>query len=266
MPRIKHWFPVSHDFLHDPELIELLETHGQWMLRVWLEMLSIADRNEGEIRGDVEWIASSLTWLYGSNSRRYNTEWRRNELRKTFEWMSNKGWIRVERNAIFICNYWKYHRRGEHNPIPSEPILSEPDLRVSSYKNTQRPDSASPVSKKVKKENARKEYPEMAKGMGLIPELKEQTDALYFSDPVKFKRIAAWVAQGRKYEYSEPVMAEAIRQFRAGHYDLVDDWYPYLDTILEKVDKDRNRDEHDEEHRKHKEEVREASKMFLVKG
>lgn len=99
--------------------------------------------------------------------------------------------------------------------------------------------------------------------MNLTPELKEQTDRLYKSDPVKFKRIAAWVAQGRKHGYSEAVMAEAIRRF--WDWRAVDEWYPYLDTILTKVDGDRSKAASDLEHESHKEEVREASKMFLVK-
>lgn len=89
----------------------------------------------------------------------------------------------------------------------------------------------------------------MAKSMGLIPELKEQTDRVYKYDPIKFKRIAAWVSQGRKHRYLETDMAEALRQF--WDYRMIDEWYPYLDTILEKVVKDRNVRESDAEHQRH---------------
>lgn len=70
----------------------------------------------------------------------------------------------------------------------------------------------------------------MGYSMGLTPELKAQTDRLYFSDTVKFKGLAAWVSKKRKLEVSEADMAEALRQF----WDLheVDDWLACLEEIL----------------------------------
>ena len=95
----------------------------------------------------------------------------------------------------------------------------------------------------------------MGKSMNLIPELKQETDRLYGSDPIKFKRLAAWVSQGRKHHYPETDMAEALRQF--WDYRMVDEWYPYLDEILLKVFKDRNRDASLAEHlRRRAEEAR----------
>ena len=69
--------------------------------------------------------------------------------------------------------------------------------------------------------------------MNLSPELKKQTDRLYYTDPIKFKRLAIWVAQGRKYGYSELDMAEALRRF--WEHRNINDWYPYLDKILERA-------------------------------
>lgn len=94
-------------------------------------------------------------------------------------------------------------------------------------------------------------------GMNLIPELKAAADAVYFTDTKKFQGIAKWINQGRKHGWSEKSMAEALRQFKSGHYDLVDEWYPYLDTILDRIVKDRNRDASDEEHRRHLAELKE---------
>src|SRR5262245_57854326 len=47
MPRIRRWFPVSHDINNDPEVWIMRERIGEKALSIWLELLSIADRNEG---------------------------------------------------------------------------------------------------------------------------------------------------------------------------------------------------------------------------
>ncbi len=47
MPKIRRWFNVSHDINSDPEVWELTDKFGVAGLRLWLELLSIGDRNEG---------------------------------------------------------------------------------------------------------------------------------------------------------------------------------------------------------------------------
>lgn len=47
MPTITRWFRVTHDINSDPEIWELRETYGDRAVLVWLEILSIADRNSG---------------------------------------------------------------------------------------------------------------------------------------------------------------------------------------------------------------------------
>jgi len=47
MPRIRRWFPVSQDINSDPEVWIMRESIGEKALSIWLEFLSIADRNEG---------------------------------------------------------------------------------------------------------------------------------------------------------------------------------------------------------------------------
>jgi|RhiMetdeSRZDD1v2_1073273.scaffolds.fasta_scaffold206633_3 hypothetical protein len=49
MPRIKRYFPVSHDINEDPICWEMTERFGDRSLRMWLELESIADRNEAVI-------------------------------------------------------------------------------------------------------------------------------------------------------------------------------------------------------------------------
>ena len=49
MPTITRWFRVTHDINSDPEIWELRELYGDRAALVWLEMLSIADRNSGNV-------------------------------------------------------------------------------------------------------------------------------------------------------------------------------------------------------------------------
>lgn len=110
MPRIKRWFPVSHDFNADPELWELTDAFGDRALRVWFECLSIADRNEGELPGP--WIAypSILAGRCKSTAR---------HLRVVCEWLTR--WLDVDSQGIArVRNYAKYHRTQEQNPLPPD--------------------------------------------------------------------------------------------------------------------------------------------------
>lgn len=134
MPRIKRWFHVSHEINSDEEVWELTDRWKAWGLRVWLQLLSIADRNEGRIKGDLALISRSMSRLWDSNSRRYNSEWRANEARIMLEWMQNKGWISIESDAIVVCNWLIYNPRREllsfppNHPIP--PILTKPKEKI----------------------------------------------------------------------------------------------------------------------------------------
>jgi hypothetical protein len=148
MPKFKRFHPVSHDFNRDPEVIELRRTFGDWMALVWLEMLSIADRNDGEIRGSLDSICLILQAVFTSKSRRYNTEWRSNRARMGVEWMSNRCWIRVESGAIHVLNYAKYHRTPEPTLVPSEPNLTKP---INSTHNSEGLGTKESVSSSTKK-------------------------------------------------------------------------------------------------------------------
>jgi hypothetical protein len=113
-----------------------------------------------------------------------------------------------------------------------------------------------------------KEKKEMGTSMNLSPELKEQSDRLYLSDTKKFNRLAAWIGQGRKHGYRESDMAEALSQF--WEYRFIDDWYPYLDQILDKVVKNQNAGEHDLETERLRQEAKEFTEgkpaLALVRG
>src|SRR5262245_50097102 len=100
----------------------------------------------------------------------------------------------------------------------------------------------------------------MGRSMNLIPALKEIADKLYNSDTEKFKRLAKWINQGRKYNHLEENMAIALwGLWEALQNPKVEvlDWYPYADKILDDVEKDRGAAASDREHQRHKDEVRE---------
>lgn len=140
------------------------------------------------------------------------------------------------------------------------------DLNPDDFLKKENPNSsASPtpsVGLKTSDKKTREER--FMASMNLIPELKKETDRLYGSDPVKFKRLAAWVAQGRKYRHLETDMAEALRQF--WDYRAIDDWYPYLDKLLDKVEKDRGAAESDREHERLKRETEELGRTARSSG
>src|SRR6266576_595692 len=69
MPRVKRWFPVSHDINTDIEVWELTDQFGLTGLRAWLEILSIADRNDGELPGTWELYPRMLAARCKSTTR-----------------------------------------------------------------------------------------------------------------------------------------------------------------------------------------------------
>jgi len=201
------------------------------MLRVWLQMLSVSDRNEGEIRGDRKWIERGMGSLWNTNSKRYNTEWKSNQVRLAFDWMANKGWIRIESDRIIVCNYLKYHISRDVKQIPpgkrtvslpSEP--SEPSLLK---------DPINPLGRPVDKSEP---DPEKKPKKGKEP-WRPFADKIYQSDKQRFARIPAFINWTRKKGYSETVVTQGLaRLFAALEKGLVvDEWWPYAKKLCEKA-------------------------------
>lgn len=100
MPTRKHWFPVSHDINSDPEVRELTDTFGEWLLLAWLQILSVTDRNDGEWMGDPKSIAARLSEL-SSGLRRdkdvVRRRWKGTGAAERAEialyWMCLKNWL-----------------------------------------------------------------------------------------------------------------------------------------------------------------------------
>ena len=246
MPPIKRWFPVSHDINSDTEVWNLTDKFGVSGLRAWLEILSIADRNDGVLPG-----------LWSDYPRLLATRCKSTTRHLVGVCQFTTRWLHIDyQGTARVVNYSKYHRTREPNPFP-------PDLPDLPIRKTDKNQSQNSPSAGHSNQDKKKGEKDMGVSMNLSEELKIETDRLYYSDPVKFKRLAAWVAQGRKHGYSEPDMAEALREFWG--YRAIDEWYPYLDTILTKVEKNRNRDGAVLEHELHEAEDKETARRFLGK-
>lgn len=60
MPRIRHWFHVTHDINGDPEMWELRDKFGDRAGFVWMEILSISDRNDGLVGHNLDQLRNQL--------------------------------------------------------------------------------------------------------------------------------------------------------------------------------------------------------------
>lgn len=122
MPRIKRWFPVSHDINHSGTMRDLMREFGLPGLRVWLEVLSIADRAG-------EWVDCTSK---GAISRLTSAaETKNNRTIVVIEFLHIRGCL-VEHDdknhRSRIAKYWEYHRTEERNPLPPD-LPDLPDLQ-----------------------------------------------------------------------------------------------------------------------------------------
>ena len=251
MPRRKRYFPVSHDINDDPEVWELTEMTGVSGLRSLLEVLSILDKTENKWKDTEQAWKSVFTKCGVGHKSRYKV------LTKLVQLLSLSHWTDLQSpsNTFYGArNYWKYHNSEEPKGIQwvSPPItitITSPlSKKKESWESTS--STASPV---VKKSVNRKRKGDFMAGMNLIPELKEIGDMIYYRDRDRYKKIAAWIGQGRKNGYPEVVMAEALRRCNDQPiFHEIPDWWGYADNVLEKVLVDSNRDASLAEHEAHK--------------
>jgi hypothetical protein len=244
VPRIKRWFPVSHDINSDPEVIELTDKFGLTGLKVWLEILSIADRNDGVVGNNIESLSRALAVKVSSKTSR---------VLLVLLWITTRQWL-DNNSTIRVRNYLKYHRTAEPKSLPSEPDRTrpEPDLKIKN------PDPAPSVDSPIKDKEA-------SKVRTLDPRIKEIADRIFNSNKPKFLRLIVWVKQAQKHNFEDQVIVAALERFEP-YCAEIEQWYPYLDKLIYKADQDINRDRHDAKHAAYKEEVREASKLFAIKG
>lgn len=142
MPRFRRYHPVSHDFNRDPEIVQLRKDFGDWAALAWIEMLSIADRNDGKVPGTVDQIAEILAPISLQKYHQRAT----NAARTMLERFTDNSWTRLgyltdaakiagHFNCIEIVNYAEYHRTRVTKQAPSEPNLTIPNLTKIEEKN-----------------------------------------------------------------------------------------------------------------------------------
>ncbi len=117
MPKIRRWFHLSHDLNADHEVWELTTLLGDRALRIWIEILSIADRNAGEIPGWAgERLAAPSPELGRCLANRCRTSGQ--TVVKACRFFDERLWT-VPGNPYRVRNHWKYRmsREGEGNPV-----------------------------------------------------------------------------------------------------------------------------------------------------
>lgn len=149
-------------------------------------------------------------------------------------------------------SFYKYQTYINSNKRQETPrITASPSPSPSpsySYKN-KNPEPASPEPSADSAKAEKKK---------LDPRIKEIATKVYETDKKKFDRLVVWIKQAEKEHFSVDVIVAALERFLPYARDIVQ-WYPYLDKLIYKCDQDINRDRHEAEHRKHKEEIRELS-------
>ena len=141
VPRIKRWFPVSHDINADAEIWAMRREIGEKSLSVWLEILSISDRNESELPGDYQALVRSIAGKCQATTRTVSA---------VFEFAKSRLWV-ISQPTLRVANYWKYHKTRDPKQIPrgnitgslpsepSEPILPKETLKRKGKDNGEQP-------------------------------------------------------------------------------------------------------------------------------
>ncbi len=142
MPRIKRWFPVSHDFLDDPDTIDLIREFGERAVFMWLKMLSWADRNRGLIGSDEASICKS----FGRCLDQAHPNQAATRAQPIVRWMLTHAWVELHPSltqagpnahpsGIYTRSHLKYHTTEEKNPSPPN-LPNLPNLPKDIYSST----------------------------------------------------------------------------------------------------------------------------------
>lgn len=118
MMKYKRWHPVSHDINADPEMWVLRKEVGEKSLSIWLEILSIADRNNGELSGDYQELIRSVAGRCQSTVRTVSA---------VYDYALSHLWL-VYEPTLRVRNFWLYHRNREPNSRQNGGELHTPPL------------------------------------------------------------------------------------------------------------------------------------------
>ncbi len=90
--------------------------------------------------------------------------------------------------------------------------------------------------------------------MAKLPdEVRVGADKIYQSDRQKFQKLILWL-MAAQHTYSAEVIAETLKQFEPVAKDAVNNWWPYLDKILDKTEGRINGSKAQAESEQHKKE------------
>jgi hypothetical protein len=261
VPRIKRWFPVSHDFLDDPQTIELIDRFGPRIIFMWMRMLSWSDRNEG--------CLGTRAQVLGGFARTYDPphpHLAATRAAPALDLMITWGWVVEHQGLMYIANYAKYHpsrgdnksRAGDNqypllpNP-PNLPILSEPlKIKNEAEPTPQNGEEPAPPGHLLKEDT---------KPSKLNPKIKEWADQVYAIDPAKFKGLVRWIKAAER-TYQPDVIAKTLEHFLP-YASQTSDWWPYLDKILDKTEAKANGSETQQQSEHHKQADRDFAKLLF---
>lgn len=95
---------------------DLCAKFGDKALRCWLELLSIADRNEGDVPGEINAISTQVAWAIRSKTTK---------VQQVINTMTTLGWL-TNNGSLKVANYAKYHILREDKKHLLESLPSEP--------------------------------------------------------------------------------------------------------------------------------------------
>lgn len=210
---------MSHDINRDPEMWDLCARFGDKALRCWLEILSVADRNEGDVPGSLDSISTAVSWAIRCRSTK---------TRQILDSMLTLNWLRVD-GCLKVVNWAKYHITREDKKhllasLPSEPSYPNLPILSKDLKNAQPPTAAPEV------------HLEVAKSQKIDSLIKESADPIYNSDQKKFARLIVWIKDKERRDYPAEVIIAALRDFWVREQkSKVNNWWPYIEHIFTKL-------------------------------
>lgn len=119
---------MNHDINGDPEVWAMRRQIGEKALSIWLEFLSIADRNDGELPGDLEELIRLVAGRCQATKRTVTA---------VYQFATSRLWLDYQ-PPLRVVKYAKYHRIEERNPRPPDP--TEP---IKNNKTVKKQSSAS---------------------------------------------------------------------------------------------------------------------------
>ena len=261
MPRLKRWFPVSHDINDDGQLWELTDEFGDRALRVWLEICSILDKTENwwlcseascraifrktRIYPKVGW--KIIAFIFEKGWLKVPSKWLENRPQMAGKWLAN------DLSAISCCpeivfgspNYWKYHPNEEPLKFPDASFLPS-FLPDSSLKKEKNPDPATPEPSVDLKNSEVKSEVFPLRGGGMVkqpwridPGVKAVADQIYQIDPKRYSRLITWITAASQHK-SAAVIIATLEAFLPHAREPNLGWWAYLDKILDKTEAKAN--------------------------